>query len=273
MSKGTCSIEACSTDSYIRGWCRKHYTAWQRYGDPLRQGDNRHPHGWRRNSVWPSDDEIVELYRELGSRKAIALHLGCSNTTLTRYIKMHPMLDAALAAARPAGLSSSERSREYRERHPGRRRRQAQEYYANNRDKVLEDNRKWHQNNRHVVRLRKRREYQENPDRIRQAQREWVDRNRDKVRLRVQLRYHQRKGDRLSAEYGRILLNDPCSYCGAVARHIDHIDPISRGGSGAWDNLTAACASCNTSKQDRTLLTFMLDWLVESDFLLLRLTT
>lgn len=58
--------------------------------------------------------------------------------------------------------------------------------------------------------------------------------------------------------YPAILLGDPCSYCGAPAEHIDHIVPLSRGGGGDWDNLTAACADCNMSKGAKSLLDFML---------------
>jgi 5-methylcytosine-specific restriction endonuclease McrA len=58
--------------------------------------------------------------------------------------------------------------------------------------------------------------------------------------------------------YPAILLGDPCSYCGAPCEHIDHIVPLSRGGSGEWDNLTASCAACNMSKGAQSLLTFML---------------
>lgn len=55
-----------------------------------------------------------------------------------------------------------------------------------------------------------------------------------------------------------ILRGDPCCYCGAPMQHIDHIHPIARGGDGSWDNLTAACSSCNQRKQAKTLLMFML---------------
>jgi hypothetical protein len=46
-----------------------------------------------------------------------------------------------------------------------------------------------------------------------------------------------------------------CAYCGSVDGpfHIDHVHPLSRGGSNAIDNLTVACATCNLSKSGRTV--------------------
>lgn len=70
--------------------------------------------------------------------------------------------------------------------------------------------------------------------------------------------WHLRQLGGSDPSYPAILLGDPCSYCGAPAEHIDHIVPLSRGGSGDWDNLTAACAACNMSKGAQSLLTFML---------------
>lgn len=60
-----------------------------------------------------------------------------------------------------------------------------------------------------------------------------------------------------ASEYRQLLAGDPCSYCGAPAEHADHIVPLSKGGPEAWDNLTAACASCNGRKNTRDLLTFL----------------
>lgn len=46
-----------------------------------------------------------------------------------------------------------------------------------------------------------------------------------------------------------------CSYCGAenVPLYCDHIQPYSRGGATSFDNLTAACKPCNSSKKDRDI--------------------
>lgn len=48
-----------------------------------------------------------------------------------------------------------------------------------------------------------------------------------------------------------------CQYCGAhppsVILHVDHINPVAKGGSNAMDNLVTACESCNQGKSDREL--------------------
>lgn len=44
-----------------------------------------------------------------------------------------------------------------------------------------------------------------------------------------------------------------CQYCGGKAENIDHVHPRSRGGTHTWDNVVAACKSCNTKKRDRLL--------------------
>ncbi len=42
-----------------------------------------------------------------------------------------------------------------------------------------------------------------------------------------------------------------CQYCGASAENLDHVIPRSKGGPHTWENVVAACRSCNTRKEDR----------------------
>lgn len=44
-----------------------------------------------------------------------------------------------------------------------------------------------------------------------------------------------------------------CCYCPAPAEHLDHVQPLSRGGADADWNLVPACAPCNLSKHAKTL--------------------
>lgn len=58
--------------------------------------------------------------------------------------------------------------------------------------------------------------------------------------------------------YLRLISSDPCVYCGADGETIEHILPVSLGGTDRWDNLAPACGRCNCSKNDKTLLRFLL---------------
>lgn len=73
-------------------------------------------------------------------------------------------------------------------------------------------------------------------------------------------RYLRRKGGftKTSQDYERILVQDPCSYCGQATTTIDHITPVVALGDSHWSNLTAACRSCNSRKSSRSLLDFLL---------------
>lgn len=63
----------------------------------------------------------------------------------------------------------------------------------------------------------------------------------------------------LAAVRIRVMKRDKfrCTYCGAsgndVELEIDHIHPISKGGSNHMSNLTTACRSCNQSKSNGKL--------------------
>jgi 5-methylcytosine-specific restriction endonuclease McrA len=42
--------------------------------------------------------------------------------------------------------------------------------------------------------------------------------------------------------------NNTCQYCGNTAQEVDHIRPLSQGGSHAISNLVASCTRCNQRK-------------------------
>lgn len=55
-------------------------------------------------------------------------------------------------------------------------------------------------------------------------------------------------GRGLTREQTRALLAQPCAYCGAKATQIDHVIPVSRGGTHDPDNVVPACKHCNAQK-------------------------
>lgn len=51
---------------------------------------------------------------------------------------------------------------------------------------------------------------------------------------------------------------DPCRYCAAAGKEVDHYFPIAKGGSAAWINLGRSCVRCNRSKGARCGTWFIL---------------
>ncbi|UNX53481.1 HNH endonuclease [Georgenia sp. TF02-10] len=59
--------------------------------------------------------------------------------------------------------------------------------------------------------------------------------------------------ERIPASLRREILDDVCAYCGhPFATEVDHVVPLSRGGTYDRDNLVAACKRCNAEKLDFT---------------------
>lgn len=95
--------------------------------------------------------------------------------------------------------------------------------------------------------------------RIRAA--EWAKNNPSKAQTKNQNRRALRKAADGSFSNRDIELiyeqqNGRCAYCGIELNgkyHIDHKNPLSRGGSNWPENLACSCATCNLSKSDKTL--------------------
>lgn len=90
---------------------------------------------------------------------------------------------------------------------------------------------------------------------------------RERLRRRViSLRYLARKkqaeGTFTAKDVENLLAQQKyeCAYCGAdlhrTGFHVDHVKPLSKGGSNWPSNLACACPSCNTSKRDNDLDTW-----------------
>ena len=73
----------------------------------------------------------------------------------------------------------------------------------------------------------------------------------------VRLNYFVRVPFRARASLSRraVMVRDhyECQYCGRAAENVDHVVPRSRGGTHSWDNVVAACKSCNSRKENRSI--------------------
>jgi 5-methylcytosine-specific restriction endonuclease McrA len=178
---------------------------------------------------YPTDTAMVSLMRHYGDYNAVAAAVGVRRESLRDYLAIRPALAAGMDTHRRPLLTPEEAA----------------------------------ENDRRSARDHARRWRAANPDKARKRRREHMAQYGPEYRHRWN-HYNRlrRKGldvpDETSAAYALILRGDPCSYCGAPMEHVDHIHPLASGGTGAWDNLTAACAACNHSKQTRSLLEFML---------------
>lgn len=166
-----------------------------------------------------------------------------------------------------------ENARKWREANRERLKEQNRAYYQANKERYaqhywgqreakLEYARQHREANQDRVNAYDRARYERDKDKRKAVAQSWQERNPDKVRAASTAYKCRKRGAPLTPtarKYVKILHRDPCSYCGAPCEHIDHIVPLSAGGLSTSDNLTAACASCNSGKKNRSLLHYLLD--------------
>lgn len=155
------------------------------------------------------------------------------------------------------------------------------EHYHNNHERVLEEraelrkrpeakakkaeqDRKYVQNNRNKINQYHNQWQKENRDKVRVYHRNWYAENYPLQRARMLANIHKRRArilangnNTLTKEDIELLFSttNSCSYCSAtgVKLTLDHIVPISRGGTNSPDNIALACGHCNSSKGNKTL--------------------
>lgn len=183
---------------------------------------------------------------------SLKLHIKSNRANARRRELEHPELVNATRRKRYA-------------QHTGRRE-SNRRYRQENRKRTNEYSHKWYVEHREQGNTCTRKWYAEHRDRVRDTQRKWRSTEKGKALLAAnKLRRRTYLGDEtlssdtvldVKAEYLGI-----CPYCNTkITRgHIDHIIPVSRGGTNARDNLVWACGKCNQQKSNKSLLRFMFD--------------
>lgn len=152
----------------------------------------------------------------------------------------------------------------------GCKRTRDQKHYTKNRDKIIEHNKKYNQDNKEwfyaycrefnrspEATAKRRLWFRQHPDYIK----EWVKKNPDKV-LNVR---HMRRAAKNGGPRDFIPLNDlflrdrgTCQICGQECLRkdasMDHVKPLSKGGFHTWDNVQLAHLKCNKIKGNREWL-------------------
>lgn len=122
-------------------------------------------------------------------------------------------------------------------------------YYRENKDKWKESNLIWKTKNkekyREITKISSKKWRQNHPEHL------------EKAKIRTQSR---RALGILTKETLDLVatLHPLCVYCGTKKDlQLEHITPVAKGGTNAFDNLAMACGSCNRSKYTKTLLQFI----------------
>jgi len=140
-------------------------------------------------------------------------------------------------AGRKWRASNPEYKRKWAEAHPG--------YFT-------EAMRRWVKNNPERDRANKKRFWENHPG----YRREWAAKNPDKAKQSWTLASLRRRGVRVLRRLNHDALlskfayfGNKCVYCGSSQNlQIEHIKPVSKGGSSLLCNLAPACAPCNMKK-------------------------
>lgn len=163
----------------------------------------------------------------------------------------------AYRESRKDALAAWQRDR--RERDPETIRRLAREYRARVKEKARLWQRKRRETHREDVRQQNRASYARHKEHYAAYNKMYRRQNRDIVNAAAS-RHKARKlaaegnhtGDDIKRQYEQ--QRGKCYYCGKKVGknyHVDHVVPLSRGGSNGPDNLVIACPSCNISKRDK----------------------
>jgi len=208
---------------------------------------------------------VLPTIRETRGERPVAILLGatCKKCGEFRQADEFPK-DAEkrfgryLSACR---ICRAEYDRRYYEENRDRRAEYDRRYREENRDRVAEYKRRYREENRDRRVEYNRRYREENRDRVAEYYRRYREENRDlyaernrRRRARKANAFHldQYPESRFEAFWrGHGLDPDVCLYCDEPAEHLDHLVPLSRGGSHAFWNWAPACSGHNLSKGAR----------------------
>lgn len=145
-------------------------------------------------------------------------------------------------------------------------------YYQNNSEKIKRASKKWKKENPEKVKKIERRRRERNVEYERERKREYYQKNKEK--MSIWQKHYRKENSEQYSKYRRnrtarkknasgdgVMLSEliqthgsSCYLCNKnSATDIEHLIPLSRGGTNHVDNLRPACRSCNSKKGTKTL--------------------
>ena len=137
-----------------------------------------------------------------------------------------------------------------------------EQWYAANRERAAETGHAWKAANRERTAEYQREWVSSNRERARERCREWYAANLGSEHARAIAKDHRRRAAEGSFTKEEVVAlleaqKHKCEYCGAelleTSYHLDHIVPVSKGGTSYIENIAAACPCCNLSKSAKDL--------------------
>jgi len=161
---------------------------------------------------------------------------------------------------------SEAKTKDWRAANTDKVREQQKSWYDANRNHSLDYRKRWYEANRETALLYSSEYRSANREAVLARNKAWREANQDKVKENS----HRRRARELAAEGTwtaadidtiRLLQKGRCPVCGADLRktgeHIDHVEPLSKGGSNWPENLQLLCPHCNLTKSDKDPIDFM----------------
>lgn len=105
-----------------------------------------------------------------------------------------------------------------------------------------------------------------NPEKRAAIRKRWKAKNRAKVNSYQKLRFYREKNAQGSHTFEEIeeiksVFGNKCAYCRVTpAETIDHVKPLSKGGTNDATNLVPACFSCNSKKGNKNIWEWNFWW-------------